>query len=228
MCTQFTPSPPAKPARHVATGLAAQPVPHRPRRSRTGLSASPNDSAASTPPPPSWAPPGRRYAKPSSGMSSACPSATLRPSASGPSPPPASAPASPSLDPVFMALNPGALPARERSPDELHVWVRRDEEYATPGANVVVKLHSESHARRPTTRAWAIIRRAERAHRNPSDRQDRGERRPADRSSRSDPTSRSHQPEERGMVADAAVADAWGHVGGTAVLVKSVMVGVRE
>jgi hypothetical protein len=71
------------------------------------------------------------------------------------------------------------------------------------GANVVVELNSESRARQPTTRAWAIIRRAERAHRHPSDRQSRGERRQADRATRSDRTSRSHQPEERGMVADA-------------------------
>jgi hypothetical protein len=112
-------------------------------------------------------------------------------------------PTTPSLDPAFVALNPGALPARERSPAELYEWVRRDEEYATLGANVVVELNSESRARQPTTRAWAIIRRAERAHRHPSDRQGRGQRRQADRSTRSDRTSRSHQPEERGMVADA-------------------------
>jgi hypothetical protein len=112
-------------------------------------------------------------------------------------------PTTPGLDPVFVALNPGALPARERSPAELYQWVRRDEEYATLGANVVVELNSESHARKPTTRVWAIIRRAERAHRHPSDRQGRGERRQADRSTRSDRTSRSHQPKERGMVADA-------------------------
>jgi hypothetical protein len=112
-------------------------------------------------------------------------------------------PATPSLDPVFVALNPGALPARERSPAELYQWVRRDEQYATLGANVVVELNSESHARRPTTRAWAIIRRVERAHRHPSDRQGRGERRQADRATRSDRTNRSHQPEEQGMVADA-------------------------
>jgi hypothetical protein len=112
-------------------------------------------------------------------------------------------PTTPSLDPAFVALNPGALPARERSPAELYEWVRRDEEYATLGANVVVELNSESRARQPTTRAWAIIRRAERAHRHPSDRQGRGERRQADRSTRSDRTSRSHQPQERGMVADA-------------------------
>ena len=112
-------------------------------------------------------------------------------------------PATPTLDPVFVALNPGALPARERPAAELHEWVRRDEEYATLGANVVVELNSESHARKPTTRAWAIIRRAERAHRHPNDRQDRGERRQADRITRSDRTSRSRQPEERGMIADA-------------------------
>jgi WhiB family redox-sensing transcriptional regulator len=111
-------------------------------------------------------------------------------------------PVAPPLDPVFVALNPGALPARERSPAELHQWVRRDEEYAILGANVVVELNSESRARQPTTRAWAIIRRAERAHRHPSDRQRRGQRRQADRASRSDRTSRSHQPQEREMTAD--------------------------
>jgi hypothetical protein len=111
-------------------------------------------------------------------------------------------PVAPPLDPVFVALNPGALPARPRSPAELHQWVRRDEEYATLGANVVVELNSESRARQPTTRAWAIIRRAERAHRHPSDRQGRGGRRQADRSARSDRPSRSHPPEERGMIAD--------------------------
>jgi hypothetical protein len=112
-------------------------------------------------------------------------------------------PATPPLDPVFVALNPGALPARERPAAELHQWVRRDEEYATLGANVVVELNSESRARQPTTRAWAIIRRAERAHRHTSTRQGRGERRQDDRATRSDRTSRSDLPEERGMVADA-------------------------
>jgi hypothetical protein len=107
-------------------------------------------------------------------------------------------PATPTLDPVFVGLNPGALPARERPAAELYAWVRREEECAILGASVVVELHSEGHARRPTTRAWAIIRRAERAHRNPSDRQDRSERRQADRITRSDRTSRSHQPRSVG------------------------------
>jgi len=109
----------------------------------------------------------------------------------------------PRTGPVFVALNPGALPAREQSPAELYQWIRREEQYATLGANVVVELNSESHARRPTTRAWAIIRRAERAYRHTSDRQGRGERRQVDRATRSDRTSRSHQPQDRGMVADA-------------------------
>jgi WhiB family redox-sensing transcriptional regulator len=106
-------------------------------------------------------------------------------------------PATPGLDPVFVALNPGALPARERSPAELHQWVRREEQYATLGANVVVELYSESHAHKPTTRAWAIIRRADRAHRLADQRASRLDRRHADRADRS------HQPQERETVADA-------------------------
>jgi hypothetical protein len=112
-------------------------------------------------------------------------------------------PATPTLDPVFVALNPGVLPARERSLAELFQWVRREEQYATLGANVVVELYSESHARQPTTRAWAIIRRADRTHRLAGQRTSRADRRHADRTGRADRTSRSHQPEERGMAADA-------------------------
>ena len=106
-------------------------------------------------------------------------------------------PATPALDPVFVALNPGALPARERPAAELYRWVRREEQYATLGANVVVELNSESRARQPTTRVWAIIRRADRAQRLTGQRTSRPERREADRASRPD------RPHERGMVADA-------------------------
>jgi hypothetical protein len=98
---------------------------------------------------------------------------------------------------VFVALNPGALPARERSAAELYQWVRREEQYATLGANVVVELNSESHARKPTTRAWAIIRRADRSHRLVGQRASRPERRHTDRADRAD------QPQEREMAADA-------------------------
>jgi hypothetical protein len=62
----------------------------------------------------------------------------------------------------------------------------------------VVELHSESHAAKPSTRAWAITRRADRAHRRHVDRQQRGERRQAGQGER---TSRG-QP-ERETVADA-------------------------
>ena len=111
-------------------------------------------------------------------------------------------PATPPLDPVFVALNPGALPARPRSLVELYQWIRREEQYAVLGANVVVELSSESHARKPTTRAWAIIRRADRSHRLDSQRASRPDRRHTDRADRTDRTSRPHRPEERGMAAD--------------------------
>jgi hypothetical protein len=106
-------------------------------------------------------------------------------------------PATPSLDPAFVALNQGELPVRARSGGELAERVRRAEDYAALGARVVVELHSESHAAKPSTRAWAITRRAQRAHRYQADRQQRGKRRQADRASRT------HRPQERGMVGDA-------------------------
>jgi hypothetical protein len=119
-------------------------------------------------------------------------------------------PATPSLDPVFVGLNHGELPVRARSGGELAERVRRAEDYATLGARVVVvvvvvvELHTESHAAKPSTRVWAITRRAQRAHRRQTDRQQRGQRRQADRASRTDRTSRPHQAHERGMVADAS------------------------
>ena len=111
-------------------------------------------------------------------------------------------PVTPPLDPVFVALNPTALPARPRPPAELYQWVRRDEEYAILGANVVVELYSESRGRQPTARAWAIIRRADRNRRLAGQRASRAERRQADRADRADRTSRSQQLQERQMVAD--------------------------
>jgi len=112
-------------------------------------------------------------------------------------------PATPSLDPVFAALNHGQLPVRARSGGELADRVRRAEDYAALGARVVVELHSESHATKPSTRAWAITRRAQRAHRRHVDREQRGDHRHADRTSRTDRASQPHQPEERGMLTDA-------------------------
>jgi WhiB family redox-sensing transcriptional regulator len=112
-------------------------------------------------------------------------------------------PVTPSLDPVFVALNHSEIPVRARSGGELAERVRRAEDYAALGARVVVELHTESHAAKPSTRAWAITRRADRTHRRHVDRTQRGERRRTDRATRTDPTSRPHQPQERGMAADA-------------------------
>jgi hypothetical protein len=107
-------------------------------------------------------------------------------------------PATPALDPVFVALNHSELPTRARSGGELAERVRRAEDYAALGAWVVVELHSESHAAKPSTRAWAITRRAQRAHRRHLDREQHGDRHRADRTSRP-----RQQPQERGMVAEA-------------------------
>jgi hypothetical protein len=112
-------------------------------------------------------------------------------------------PAIPSLDPVFVALNHGEIPIRARSGGELAERVRRAEDYATLGAEVMVELHRESHAAKPTTRAWAITRRADRAHRRHADREQCSERHQADRTTRTDRTSRPHKAQARGMVADA-------------------------
>jgi hypothetical protein len=112
-------------------------------------------------------------------------------------------PATPSLDPVFVALNRDELPVRARSGGELAERVRRAEDYAVLGARVVVELHSESHAAKPTTRAWVIARRADRGHRRQVDRQQRGERRQADRASRTDQPHRPYRSYEGEMVADA-------------------------
>jgi WhiB family redox-sensing transcriptional regulator len=110
-------------------------------------------------------------------------------------------PATPGLDPVFVALNHSEIPVRARSGGELAERVRRAEDYAALGARVVVELHSESHAAKPSTRAWAITRRADRAHRLADQRASRADRH---RAGRADRTSRPHQqPEEREMVADA-------------------------
>jgi hypothetical protein len=119
-------------------------------------------------------------------------------------PPRPAGPAGPRrLDAAFLSLNRRLLPARERPAEELAAWVRREEEYATLGAAVVVELNSESRTRRPATRAWAIIRRGQRAQHRASDREERTERRRADRTKRADRTSRSEPAHERAMAADA-------------------------
>jgi hypothetical protein len=111
-------------------------------------------------------------------------------------------PATPDLDPLFLALNHDELPVRARSGGELAEQVRRAEDYAVLGAWVVVELHTESHAARPSTRAWAITRRAQRAHRRQADRQQRAHRRQADRASRAERPHRARGPvQEREVMA---------------------------
>jgi len=79
--------------------------------------------------------------------------------------------------------------------------VRRAEEYATLGADVVVEMGSETFGRRPAARAWAIVRRAQRAERRAGERTGRSQRRQADRAAR--PGRSRRQSEARKMVADA-------------------------
>jgi WhiB family transcriptional regulator, redox-sensing transcriptional regulator len=106
------------------------------------------------------------------------------------------------LDATFVALNRRILPARARTDQELAARVRRAEEYAVFGAEVVVEMGSETYGKRPAARAWAITRRAQRAHRRTSDREGRGERRQADRVSRGD-RARHPPSHHREVVADA-------------------------
>jgi hypothetical protein len=112
--------------------------------------------------------------------------------------------ATPTLDPVFVALNHDELPVRARTGGELAERVRRAEDYAVLGARVVVELHTESHAAKPSTRVWAITRRADRAQRLAGQRARRAEHRHTQRrEQRRDRTNRPCPPEEQGVVADA-------------------------
>jgi WhiB family transcriptional regulator, redox-sensing transcriptional regulator len=121
-----------------------------------------------------------------------------------PRPTSTSTPAIRRLDGAFVALNRKLLPARARSEQELAARVRRAEEYAVLGAEVVVEMGSETYGRRPAARVWAITRRAQRAHRRSSDRQHRDQRRQADRASRTDRPSRARaQAQQREVTADA-------------------------
>ena len=72
--------------------------------------------------------------------------------------------------------------------------------FALTRLSSTVRVGFSAHARRPTIRAWAIIRRADRAHRLTGQRTSRPECCHADRADRTSP---SQQPQERGMVADA-------------------------
>jgi hypothetical protein len=132
----------------MPSGLAAQPVPDRPRRGRRAFQlaeqlGSVNAAAAELGT--TWPSLPKTFTRHGLGMPARNPEA-VRQRAIAAARQCTGRPATPTLDPVFAALNPGALPARPRSPAELYQWVRRDEEYATLGASVVIELNSESHA----------------------------------------------------------------------------------
>jgi WhiB family redox-sensing transcriptional regulator len=121
-----------------------------------------------------------------------------------PRPTSTSTPATARLDAAFVALNRKLIPARARSDQELAARVRRAEDYATLGAEVVVEMGSETYGKRPAARVWAITRRAQRAHQRASDREGRGERRQADRASRAERPHRARaRVQERPVTADA-------------------------
>ena len=108
----------------------------------------------------------------------------------------------PTLDPVFVALNPGQLPARRGPQAEQGLRLRRAEEIETLSYRTVVELNAESRLA-PQRRVAAIARRPERAQRLASERTGRADRRVVQRAARSDRISRPHaEPQELGMVAD--------------------------
>jgi hypothetical protein len=172
----------------VAIGLAAQPVPHQPGRGRTrlrpGRAAGQRQrrrhrarhhlavAAQSLHPPrprhaypqPRGRPPARYRRRPPARRSAGHP--RTGPGVCGPQPRRPPGPRTVTGRAVCVGPPRGAV---------RHL-----------GANVVVELYSKSHARKPTTRAWAIIRRADRSHRLAGQRTSRAERRQADRASRTD------------------------------------------
>ena len=93
-------------------------APHRPGESPNGPSSSPKgSSAASTPPPlnsvPTWPSLRKAFTRHGLGMSARNPEA-VRQRAIDAARQRGGQPATPNLDPVFVALNPCALPACER------------------------------------------------------------------------------------------------------------------
>jgi hypothetical protein len=74
-----------------------------------------------------------------------------------PCPTSTSTPAIRRLDAGFVALNRKLLPAWARSEEELAARVRRAEEYAVFGAEVVVEMGSETYGKRPAAR-WCASR----------------------------------------------------------------------
>ena len=105
---------------------------------------------------------------------------------------------------MFVALNPGQLPARRGPKGEQGVRLRRAEEIETLSYRAVVELNAESRLA-PLRRVASIARRPQRAQRLAEERTGRGDRRQLERAARTDRSQRPSRlhPEERGMLADA-------------------------
>jgi hypothetical protein len=111
-------------------------------------------------------------------------------------------PATPPLDPVFVALNRGQLPPLRGTPPEQRVRLRRSEEIDSLSYRTVVALNQESRLAL-RWRIATIARRAERAQRLASDRTGRADRRQAERAARIGRSRAHHQLQERAMLTDA-------------------------
>jgi hypothetical protein len=114
-------------------------------------------------------------------------------------------PATPPLDPVFVVLNRGQLPASRGPYAEQGLRLRRAEEIETLSYRTVVELNAESRLA-PRRRVATITRRAQRPQRLASDRSTRADRRQVERVTRTDRSQhplRPHpQPKEREMLTD--------------------------
>src|SRR6266536_3287988 len=122
-------------------------------------------------------------------------------------------PTVPPLDPVFVQLNPGTVLHRRGHTIDPAVRLRRAEELATLGAQVVADMNTENNAQRASLRRHAIQRRAERAEqlraeratRPTQQRTDRGERQAQARAERVERSARPHHPhrDDREVFGDA-------------------------
>jgi hypothetical protein len=114
-------------------------------------------------------------------------------------------PATPPLDPVFVALNRGQLPASRGPHAEQGLRLRRAEEIEMLSYRTVVELNAESRLA-PHWRVATITRRGQRPQRLASDRTTRADRRQVERATRTDrsqrPSQPHPQPRERGMLTD--------------------------
>jgi hypothetical protein len=156
----------------------------------------PSSSAASTPPRPNWAPPGRHCAKPSPATGSACPPAIPRRSASEPPQRPTSLAghATDGLDARDAQPRPAAAP---RGPQpEQGARLRRAEEIENLSYRTIVALNQESRFA-PRWRIATIARRAERAP-APDRRPHRACRTPPGRACRPDRPQQPSPPPARG------------------------------